>query len=112
MAAYEMVHIADDNFSSAIWPSPQDSTASKRTHSPRLFFYFGRDDAWVAGSTRDYLMSRGVKSATETDSEDISRADLRNPHFEVDQHNVPHEFIMGQSKQVAEKVAEYISEMS
>jgi hypothetical protein len=57
MAADEMRTITSDKWSDDVW-----GAASAREPIAKLFFYFGRNDHWVADQTRDDIVAvRGQK---------------------------------------------------
>lgn len=57
MAADEMRTITSDKWSDDVW-----GAASAREPLAKLFFYFGRNDHWVADQTRDEIVAvRGQK---------------------------------------------------
>lgn len=80
MARDEMDEITDDRWDEDIWGSlaaaalasssssssvSPTNTCISESHPPKLFFYFGRADHWVADHTRDELMaSRAASQST------------------------------------------------
>lgn len=52
MAADEMRIITSDKWSDDVW-----GAASAREPIAKLFFYFGRNDHWVADQTRDEIVA-------------------------------------------------------
>lgn len=107
MAQDELRTIKVDSFHSDIWGSTIDDTAhtisrsntealstkaavksaveiSQQRKPPRLFFYFGRNDHWVAAKTRDELIkSRGSQTR-----------EGKGPWMEVDEGGLPHGFCL------------------
>ena len=82
MAKDEMNEITPDRWGETIWGSP-------RVHPPKLFFYFGRSDHWVADRTRDDLIIERAHRGGD-DSE-------WKPRMEVDSTGIPHGFCIGES---------------
>ncbi|KAI9040604.1 bifunctional triacylglycerol lipase/ester hydrolase [Aspergillus affinis] len=94
MASDEMETITADKWSDDVWgiSTSQDPVA-------RLFFYFGRNDHWVAERTRDEIIElRGQKP--------------RGPKMSVCEEGVPHAFCLRHSDSMASKVADMILEMA
>lgn len=108
MARDELRTITHDRFDDNIWgtadsgPMQTHDIASKSSEAaiapaiglghkrnpPRLFFYFGQNDHWVADQTRDALIaSRGTKDPGS-----------KGPWMEVDEGGVPHGFCLTRGK--------------
>lgn len=82
MAISEMEVITSDKWSDDVWGI---STASEPL--TKLFFYFGRNDHWVADLTRDEIIQvRGGKKMT-----------MNRPEMFVCEEGVPHAFCLSAS---------------
>ncbi|KAJ5322774.1 hypothetical protein N7452_011063 [Penicillium brevicompactum] len=88
MAADEMRTITSDKWGDDIWGA----------HEPvaKLFFYFGRNDHWVAEKTRDEIVKRGEKGG---------------PTMVVCEEGLPHAFCLKHSDTMAKKVATMVGEI-
>jgi hypothetical protein len=88
MAADEMRTITSDKWSDDVWgvSSPSATkTASNLAPPAQLFFYFGRDDHWVAERTREEIVtSRGSGNEEEG----------KGPRMVVCEEAVPHAFCL------------------
>ncbi|KAI9722087.1 MAG: hypothetical protein M1828_004901 [Chrysothrix sp. TS-e1954] len=93
----EMRTVTTDRWDDLVWGSAASAEQTNPPH-PKLFFYFGQNDHWVADRTRDELMStRGWR-----EDEDW------RPRMELAEAGVDHAFILRDNETVAEKVAEYV----
>ncbi|OTA34657.1 hypothetical protein BTJ68_04201 [Hortaea werneckii EXF-2000] len=131
MARDEMQEITDDKFSDDIWGTSSNAgdegevlqskatavvnkqaDASRdlyrRRPTTKLFFYWGKNDHWVADNTRDSMLA--ARAQKSTDAHILERA---KPVMEIDQHAIPHGFCLKpeHSDLVAEKVANWIKEI-
>lgn len=80
MAREEMAEITHDRWDYSIW-------GSEKAGVSRLWFYFGRNDHWVAEETREAIMkTRGRGMGEEW-----------KPRMVLDEGGVPHGFCMGES---------------
>lgn len=85
MAKDEMNEITADRWDEEIWGS---ATASQEERC-KLFFYFGKDDHWVADRTRDDLMdTRAFQQGTD---------EAWKPKMEVDTQGTTHGFCVRKS---------------
>lgn len=89
MGRDEMRDITADRWDEDIWGAAEavdkrhDATATPLA-APKLFFYFGQKDHWVADRTRDDLIAaRASQGGLES---------RRRPRMEIDTDNVPHGF--------------------
>ncbi|KAL2797031.1 hypothetical protein BJX66DRAFT_118369 [Aspergillus keveii] len=102
MAADEMRTITSDKWSDDVWgvSSPSATkTASNLAPPAQLFFYFGRDDHWVAERTREEIVtSRGGGNEEEG----------KGPRMVVCEEAVPHAFCLRHSELMAGKTADMI----
>ncbi|KAJ5417138.1 uncharacterized protein N7487_000688 [Penicillium crustosum] len=95
MAADEMRTITSDKWSDDVW-----GAASAREPIAKLFFYFGRNDHWVADQTRDEIVAvRGQKGG---------RA---GPTMVVCEEGLPHAFCLKHSEVMARKVAGMVGQI-
>ncbi|KAJ5534159.1 hypothetical protein N7527_000413 [Penicillium freii] len=95
MAADEMRTITSDKWSDDVW-----GVASAREPIAKLFFYFGRNDHWVADQTRDEIVAvRGRKGGQD------------GPTMVVCEKGLPHAFCLKHSDVMARKVAGMIGQI-
>ncbi|KAJ6185917.1 hypothetical protein N7519_007218 [Penicillium mononematosum] len=95
MAADEMRTITSDKWSDDVW-----GAASAREPIAKLFFYFGRNDHWVADQTRDDIVAvRGQKGGQA------------GPTMVVCEEGLPHAFCLKHSDVMARKVAGMIRQI-
>ncbi|KAK5000624.1 hypothetical protein LTR66_000536 [Elasticomyces elasticus] len=123
MAKHEMQTITEDRWDAELWDTALATSTS--AEKPKLFFYFGESDHWVADETRDTLIA--ARAATDVGTH------IGRPVMEIDTKNIPHGFCIGKhdlsgsrnnqrrprsdfetdhSEQIAEKVVEYIREVA
>ncbi len=91
----ELRIITSDKWDSEVWgaasPSPLGVPRAK------LYFYFAKQDHWVADKTRDDLIklrSRGAEN--DISAEDRDRGYDWWPRMEIDGNNVPHGFCLSE----------------
>jgi hypothetical protein len=106
--------ITTDQWDTEVWGAVHPSPT--KVPRPRLFFYFGEEDHWIAEHTRDDLMR--IRGRGQGD-------DDWKPWMEIDQLETPHAFCMGKhngsetnqltwltwadhNAPIAEKVVEYV----
>ncbi|OOQ89097.1 hypothetical protein PEBR_10614 [Penicillium brasilianum] len=100
MAADEMRTITSDKWTDDVW-----GVAHAREPLTRLFFYFGRNDHWVAEKTRDEIVAvRGGKNGDE-------EGEGLGPRMFVCEEGLPHAFCLKHSDVMARKVAGMIREI-
>ncbi|KAL2074367.1 hypothetical protein VTL71DRAFT_8145 [Oculimacula yallundae] len=99
MAKDEMDFITEDKWDEDIWGIEHQDLTSK-TRTPKLIFYFGQNDHWVADHTRDALIA-----ARGREDEDMKSS---KPIMLIDNGGIPHGFCIRHSETVAEKVALWI----
>ena len=83
-------------------------------HSPNLFFWFAKQDHWVADVTRDELFNKR-KGQHIRDDGSISdgRARKAKTHFRIDEADgLVHAWCLGQSDLVAKRVSRWLKEVS
>ncbi|KAF2095072.1 hypothetical protein NA57DRAFT_13079, partial [Rhizodiscina lignyota] len=96
MARDEIRQITIDKWDSDIWGAAHPAC----TPRPKLFFYFGEQDHWVANEARDQLIAARAYSGAEGEE--------WKPRMEIDCKGIPHGFVIRHSEEVASKVAEWI----
>ncbi|KAH7360672.1 hypothetical protein BKA65DRAFT_449243 [Rhexocercosporidium sp. MPI-PUGE-AT-0058] len=102
MAKDEMDFITEDKWDEDIWGIEHEDLDSK-SKAPKLIFYFGQNDHWVADHTRDALIAaRGREAGARQSSK---------PIMMIDESGIPHGFCIRHSETVAEKVGVWIKEM-
>ncbi|KAL4981166.1 hypothetical protein BDW66DRAFT_146920 [Aspergillus desertorum] len=103
MAADEMRTITSDKWSEDVWGVPRAADGEVQSESKsltQLFFYFGRNDHWVAEKTReDILAARSGMQAG------------RGPRMVVCEESVPHAFCLRHNEIMASKVADMVQEI-
>jgi hypothetical protein len=82
-----MIQITADKWDSEIWGALHRSPTG--IPRPKMFFYFGERDHWVADHTRDELIKLRGRTST-TMSEDWK------PWMEIDKMDTPHGFCIGE----------------
>ncbi|KAI9050133.1 hypothetical protein LZ554_006274 [Drepanopeziza brunnea f. sp. 'monogermtubi'] len=103
MAKDEMDFIAEDRWDQDIWGIEHEDPDSKSETPPKLIFYFGQNDHWVADHTRDALIAaRGREEGARKSSK---------PIMMIDKGGIPHGFCIRHSETVAEKVGVWINEL-
>jgi hypothetical protein len=81
----EMTEITTDKWDSEVWGAAEPSPAG--IPRPKLFFYFGKKDHWVADRTRDDIMRARGRLYAEIDD--------WKPWMEIDKLDTPHGFCIG-----------------
>jgi len=98
----EMETITEDRWDEDIW-GIEHKEPTQRANIPKLIFFFGQDDQWVANHTRDALIAaRGRQSAENLAS---------NPVMLIDKDCIPHGFCIRHSEIMAEKAKVWIEEI-
>lgn len=95
MAADEMRTITSDKWTDDVW-----GVAHAREPLTRLFFYFGRNDHWVAEKTRDEIVAvRGCKDRDQDQDRDGDGEGNRGlgPRMFVCEEGLPHAFCLSKS---------------
>jgi len=98
MGADEMTEITTDKWDSEIWGAAEPSPTG--VSRPKLFFYFGKKDHWVADRTRDDIMRARGRLYAEIDD--------WKPWMEIDKLDTPHGFCIDHSVPIADKCKEFI----
>ncbi|KAJ5573502.1 uncharacterized protein N7459_007929 [Penicillium hispanicum] len=94
MAADEMRTITSDKWTDDVW-----GVGTAREPIVKLFFYFGRNDHWVAERTRDEIIAlRG-------------REDRVGPSMLVCEEGLPHAFCLKHNDTMARKVADMVQDI-
>ncbi|RJE18970.1 hypothetical protein PHISCL_08692 [Aspergillus sclerotialis] len=101
MGADEMRTITSDKWSDDIWGTATPSTKTdNKVPAAKLFFYFGRNDHWVADQTRDDIIEvRGKMEGKD------------GPETLVCEDGVPHAFCLRHSGIMARKVGGMIKDI-
>lgn len=81
MAADEMRSITTDKWTDDVW-----GVGQTREPVTRLFFYFGRNDHWVAEKTRDEIIAVRGQSGKE----------WTGPKMSVCEEGLPHAFCLSE----------------
>ncbi|KAF2434699.1 hypothetical protein EJ08DRAFT_549946, partial [Tothia fuscella] len=102
MGADEMRTITTNKWDDEIWGAAHPSSSG--IPRPKLFFYFGKRDHWVADRTRDDLLQLRGRSLDREGEE-------WKPNMEIDELGAPHAFVDAFSIPIAEKVREYVEEI-
>ncbi|KAL2835509.1 hypothetical protein BJY01DRAFT_223578 [Aspergillus pseudoustus] len=110
MAADEMRTITTDKWTDDVWgvsSPPTGEAKSKPELAPpaQLFFYFGRNDHWVAERTREEIVA--ARGSAET--KDGGKG--KGPRMVICEEAVPHAFCLRHSELMAGKTADMISEI-
>lgn len=119
LARDEMRTITEDKWDEDIWGVEHASPEGKKRKIPRLVFYFGKDDHWVADHTRDALIAARAIGEGE--------AQTSKPIMMIDEMGVDHGFCIRKcrrwcfgrevlmntdhSESIAEKCAVWIKDM-
>ena len=86
MATDEMREIAEDKWDQSVWGAAQHPSGKA---PPKLYFFFGDNDHWVANHIRDELISaRGYQG---------DAAESWKPKMVIDHEGIPHSFCISQS---------------
>ena len=91
-----MLFRSEDKWEDEVWGVENEESSGE---TPRLVFYFGQGDHWVADHTRDAL----IKARGNT-GEGVKMI--------IDEDGIPHGFCIHHSVQVARKVAGWLHEMA
>ncbi|TVY90709.1 Lipid droplet-associated hydrolase [Lachnellula willkommii] len=102
LAKEEMENITEDRWDEDIWGIEQE-VAEVKDERPKLIFYFGDNDHWVANHTRDALIAARGQAGRENDSS--------KPIMLIDENGVDHGFCIRHSESIAEKVEVWIDSM-
>ncbi|OJJ68526.1 hypothetical protein ASPBRDRAFT_198958 [Aspergillus brasiliensis CBS 101740] len=107
MAADEMRTITTDKWSDDVWGIASSSSGEGNDLSPtvttttvsslpaRMFFYFGRNDHWVAEKTREEII----------EAKSMANAEGKGPTMVVCEDGLPHAFCLRHSEVTASKAA-------
>ncbi|KAI1204570.1 uncharacterized protein F4807DRAFT_465481 [Annulohypoxylon truncatum] len=97
MGMDEMKVIGEDSWDEELWEIAHDAKAHDKV-VPKFFFFFGRNDDWVASHYRDEFIRKREKQTDRT-------------KLIVDEGNIPHAFCIKDSEVVAEKVSTWINQI-
>jgi len=106
MGAEEMEQITSDAWDDELWGAAHASPTD--VPRPKLFFYFGEDDHWVAKRTRDDLIALRGRDGKDGDEKN---GEHWRPRMEIDTLGIPHAFSDVWSVQIAETVRRYVEEV-
>ncbi|KAI9807394.1 MAG: hypothetical protein M1833_000139 [Piccolia ochrophora] len=106
LARDEMKTITEDAWDDEVWGAATSPATSVLVSRPKLIFYFGQNDHWVADHTRDELIAARASMPPE---DGLLRED--KPQMMIDQDHVPHGFCIKHSEMVAEKVQGWVEEI-
>ncbi|KAK9783408.1 putative AB hydrolase-1 domain-containing protein [Seiridium cardinale] len=98
MGMDEMKVIGEDTWDEELWEIERETEQQSEQLTPKFFFFFGKEDHWVASHLRDAFIERRQKQTERT-------------RFVVDEGNLPHAFCIRDSETVAEKVLVWIKEI-
>ncbi|RDW74310.1 bifunctional triacylglycerol lipase/ester hydrolase [Aspergillus mulundensis] len=104
MAADEMRNITSDQWSDDVWGVSRSTPTAGEKSQPlsRLYFYFGRNDHWVAEQTREEILAARGGLHAETG---------HGPKMIVCEESVPHAFCLRHNETMANKVADMVQEI-
>ncbi|KAE9379023.1 hypothetical protein N431DRAFT_363816, partial [Stipitochalara longipes BDJ] len=102
MARDEMEQITADKWDKDIWGAEHEDVDHKY-RVPKLVFYFGEKDHWVADHTRDALIAARARGEEETKSS--------KPIMLIDKNGVDHGFCIRHSESIADKVKVWIEDI-
>ncbi|KAF7897209.1 hypothetical protein EAF00_005437 [Botryotinia globosa] len=112
LARDEMNIITDDKWDSEIWGV--EHSESSQSSPPKLIFYFGENDHWVASHTRDALIAARASpvpaSASSTSS--FSIKETNKPIMMIDKEGIDHGFCINHSETMATKVKDWIDKIT
>jgi hypothetical protein len=107
LAKDEMVTIGEDRWSGEIWGVEAAGDGEEKKKTPRLVFYFGRNDHWVAEHTRDALIAARGMNGVAVDPENVSFSGTK-PIMMIDKEGIDHSFCVHSSEPMAEKVSRWV----
>ncbi|KAA8568579.1 hypothetical protein EYC84_007596 [Monilinia fructicola] len=107
LARDEMNTITEDKWDSEIWGVEHSEESQSDITPPRLIFYFGENDHWVASHTRDALIAaRASPVPTPTSSTTSFSIKASNkPIMMIDNEGIDHGFCINHSETMAHKQA-------
>lgn len=99
MGMDELRVIGDDVWDEELWGIERDVQDSDTPAlAPKFYFFFGKDDHWVANHYRDMFIKKRQRQVERT-------------RLIVDEGNLPHAFCIHHSEAIAEKVCTWVKEM-
>ncbi len=90
MGRHELLEMAADKWSDDLWNGPSPGIESP-IDRPKLYFYWGENDHWIAGTTRDSVIASRARQGNAVE-------EGGKPEMEVDTHGTPHDFCISRSK--------------
>lgn len=113
LARDEMNTITEDKWDSEIWGVEHSESSQSNVSPPKLIFYFGENDHWVASHTRDALIAARASPmptpAYSTSS--FSIKETNKPIMMIDKEGIDHGFCINHSETMAAKVKDWIKEI-
>ncbi|KAF7949098.1 hypothetical protein EAE96_008268 [Botrytis aclada] len=108
LARDEMNTITDDKWDSDIWGV--EHSDSPQSSPPKLIFYFGENDHWVASHTRDALIAARASPVPASASSTASLSIKKNnkPIMVIDKEGIDHGFCINHSETMSTKVKDWI----
>lgn len=91
MGRDELLQITEDRWDQSLWGSAAPM-AMTSTPNPKLIFYFGKRDHWVADHSRDELIA--ARAYQDGGGEDWK------PQMLIDDEEIPHNFCIRQYVQL------------
>ncbi|RAL60756.1 hypothetical protein DID88_009861 [Monilinia fructigena] len=113
LARDEMNTITEDKWDSEIWGVEHSEESQFDITPPRLIFYFGENDHWVASHTRDALIAaRASPIPTPVSSTTSFSIKASNkPIMMIDKEGIDHGFCINHSETMAHKVKDWIDKI-
>ncbi|KAJ8065291.1 hypothetical protein OCU04_005989 [Sclerotinia nivalis] len=113
LARDEMNTITEDKWDSEIWGVEHSESSQSNASPPKLIFYFGENDHWVASHTRDALIAARASPmptpASSTSSFSIKASS--KPIMMIDKEGIDHGFCINHSETMAAKVKDWIEKI-
>ncbi|TGO14212.1 hypothetical protein BTUL_0056g00200 [Botrytis tulipae] len=111
LARDEMNIITDDKWDSEIWGV--EHSESSQSSPPKLIFYFGENDHWVASHTRDALIAARASpvSTSASSTSSFSIKENNKPIMMIDKEGIDHGFCINHSETMAAKVKDWIEKI-
>ncbi|ESZ93157.1 hypothetical protein SBOR_6436 [Sclerotinia borealis F-4128] len=113
LARDEMSTITEDKWDSEIWGVEHSELSPSSISPPKLLFYFGENDHWVASHTRDALIAaRASSQSTPASSTSLVSINASNkPIMMIDKEGIDHGFCINHSEMMATKVNDWIEKI-
>ncbi|KAJ0114880.1 hypothetical protein J7T55_004622 [Diaporthe amygdali] len=110
LAMDEMVVISQETWAEELWEIGEEAVAHS-SDVPKFFFFFGKNDHWVANKYRDQFIDKREEHASREAAPKHKRARTR---IEIDEGDLPHDFCVKtrDAETVADKVAVWFDEIA